>query len=89
MNQPNDEHEAPMNSPEYDSPQPVSMAQLADPHLLYQKSVQSPELDMPFLTEYFEGYTHAPLRHFREDFCGTAFLFSHFVTRKPTIMPCV
>ncbi|WNM57138.1 class I SAM-dependent methyltransferase [Candidatus Nitrospira allomarina] len=72
-----------MISPEYDSPQPVSMAQLADPHLLYQKSVQSPEVDIPFLTEYFESYTNTPLRQFREDFCGTAFLSSHFVTRHP------
>ena len=72
-----------MTSPEYDSPQPVSMAQLADAHLLYQKSVQSPEVDIPFLTEYFEGYTNTSLRHFREDFCGTALLSSHFVTRHP------
>ena len=54
-----------MSSAEFDSSQPISMAQLADPHLLYQKSVQSPELDMPFLTEYFESYTNTPLRHFR------------------------
>ena len=58
-----------------------SMADLADPHDLYQKSVQSPENDMEFLTEYFKNFTGKALRHFREDFCGTAYLSAHFVTQ--------
>jgi SAM-dependent methyltransferase len=72
-----------VNSPEHDSPQPVTMAQLADPHRLYQKSVQSPDHDIALLAGYFEAYTKQPLRHFREDFCGTAFLSAYFVTRHP------
>ena len=57
------------------------MADLADPHDLYQKSVQSPENDMELLAGYFQEYTGQPLRQFREDFCGTAYLSSYFVTQ--------
>jgi hypothetical protein len=72
-----------MHSPEPPSPRSLSMAQLADPHLLYQKSVQSPEQDIPFVTGYVQEYTKQPLRWLREDFCGTALLSSYFVTRHP------
>ncbi len=59
------------------------MADLADPHVLYEKSVQSPDFDLPFFAEYFENYTGRPLRLLREDFCGTAALSAHFVTQHP------
>ena len=62
------------------------MADRADPHVLYEKSVQSPDYDIPFFTEYFEKYAGRPLRLLREDFCGTAALSAYFVTqhtRKP------
>ena len=58
-----------------------TMADLADPHDLYQKSVQSPDNDIAFLSDYFKEYSGKPLRHFREDFCGTAYLSSYFVTQ--------
>ena len=58
-----------------------SMADRADPHVLYQKSVQSPDFDIPFFAEYFENYTGRPLRSLREDFCGTAALSTYFVTQ--------
>ena len=61
------------------SPVNMKMADLADPHDLYQKSVQSPENDMELLSGYFQEYTGQPLRQFREDFCGTAYLSSYFV----------
>ena len=64
-----------------DSPVKIKMADLADPHDLYQKSVQSPASDMEFLSDYFKEYTGKTLRHFREDFCGTAYLSSYFVTQ--------
>ena len=70
-----------MTNKKHDSPKNMKMADLADPHDLYQKSVQSPASDMDFLSEYFQEYTGKRLRHFREDFCGTAYLSSHFVTR--------
>jgi SAM-dependent methyltransferase len=58
-----------------------TMADLADPHDLYQKSVQSPDNDMELLSDYFKEYTGKFLRHFREDFCGTAYLSAYFVTQ--------
>ncbi len=60
---------------------PTCIADLADPHDLYQKSVQSPDNDMSFLSDYFKEYTGKALRHFREDFCGTAYLSAYFVTQ--------
>ena len=60
-----------------------SLADRADPHALYEKSVQSPDYDVPFFAEYFEQYTGRPLRVLREDFCGTAAMSAHFVTRHP------
>jgi len=66
---------------DHDSAVKLTMAQMADPHDLYQKSVQSPENDIEFLADYFKDYTGKPLRHFREDFCGTAYLSSYFVTQ--------
>ena len=59
------------------------MADLADPHVLYEKSVQSQDFDLPFFAEYFENYTGRPLHLLREDFCGTAALSAHFVTQHP------
>ena len=59
------------------------MAERADPHALYEKSVQSPDFDIPFFAEYFENYTGRPLRLLREDFCGTAALSAYFVTQHP------
>lgn len=58
----------------------LKMAKLADRHVLYQKSVQGPESDIPFFSYHYKKYTGQTLRHFREDFCGTAALASHFVT---------
>ena len=68
------------NSPAKSS---MPIADLADPHDLYQKSVQSPENDIEMLSTYFKSYTKKPLRLFREDFCGTAYLSSYFVTQHP------
>ncbi len=59
----------------------ITMAERADIHDLYQKSVQSPENDMEFLSTYFKEYTGKNLRYFREDFCGTAYNSSYFVTQ--------
>ena len=59
------------------------MADLADLHALYQKSVQSPDHDVPFLASYFQGCTGRPLRLLREDFCGTALFSASFVKAHP------
>lgn len=62
---------------------PLYTARTADRHQLYQLSVQAPERDARFLSRYFQKQTGAPLRRFREDFCGTAFLSSWFVKIHP------
>lgn len=54
-------------------------ARTADRHELYQLSVQAPERDARFLSRYVQKTTGAPLRRFREDFCGTALLACWFV----------
>ncbi len=54
-------------------------ARNADKHILYQESVQSPEDDVVFFTRRYKSLTGKPLRHFREDFCGTAKLSCEFV----------
>lgn len=65
------------------SPKGPTMADLADRHVLYQKSVQGPDSDIPFFEYHYEEYTGQELRNFREDFCGTAALASYFVTVHP------
>lgn len=58
---------------------PKLTARLADKHVLYEKSVQAPEDDARFFARFYKKYIGAPLRLFREDFCGTAILSSAFV----------
>jgi len=64
-------------------PKKPKMADLADRHILYQKSVQAPDVDAEFMAEYYENYTGEPLRRFREDFCGTAILSCEFIKLHP------
>lgn len=54
-------------------------ARNADRHVLYQESVQAPELDSRFLDRLYRRLNGRPPRIFREDFCGTAILSTHFV----------
>ncbi len=56
-------------------------ARTADRHVLYQRAVQSPEVDAAFYARFFERTTGRPLRVMREDFCGTAVLSCHHVLR--------
>jgi SAM-dependent methyltransferase len=56
-------------------------ARNADRHELYQRAVQSPELDAAFYARWFKRYTGRELRVLREDFCGTAVLACHHVLR--------
>lgn len=58
----------------------LTMAQMADKHVLYQKSVQSTEFEIEFYEDRyreFRGKRKKPLL-FREDFCGTAFLLAEW-----------
>ncbi|MEY2982622.1 MAG: hypothetical protein RL562_2849 [Planctomycetota bacterium] len=56
-------------------------AKTADRHELYQLSVQAPEVDAAFFAKYHRKVTGEPARVLREDFCGTGYLASHWVTR--------
>ncbi|MEL7499468.1 MAG: class I SAM-dependent methyltransferase [Planctomycetota bacterium] len=56
-----------------------SLAQKADRHLCYQKSVQSPENEVEFFEQAFrEAYRRKPYS-LREDFCGTFIVCCHWV----------
>ena len=48
---------------------------------LYQRSVNSPDTDVDFLEKQFTDLVGRPLRHLREDFCGTAALAAEFLGR--------
>jgi hypothetical protein len=54
-------------------------ASTADKHILYERSVQSPKEDVRFFSRRYKSMTGKPLRHMREDFCGTATLSCKFV----------
>ncbi|MBL8749848.1 MAG: class I SAM-dependent methyltransferase [Planctomycetes bacterium] len=60
---------------------PPLTARTADRHVLYQRAVQSPEVDAAFYARFFQRTTGRPLRVMREDFCGTAVLSCHHVRR--------
>ncbi len=54
-------------------------ARNADKHVLYQKSVQAPDVDSQFFYRLYKRMTGNPLRVFREDFCGTFILSCEMV----------
>ena len=53
----------------------------ADPHLLYQSSVQAPEFELDFIEETFQKSRGRKPRSMREDFCGTALSSCEWVKR--------
>jgi hypothetical protein len=57
----------------------TTMAQLADPHDLYQQSVQRPEVDIEFFLKTFKRARKRKPRSMREDFCGTALFSAEWV----------
>ena len=60
-----------------------TMAQKADPFLLYQQAVQCPEAEISFFDKvYRQHYLRPPLR-MREDFCGTALLAAEWADSHP------
>ncbi len=56
-------------------------AKNADKYLLYQKSVQSVDVDVDFLLDTYVAIRGKKPRHLREDFCGTAMLAAEWVSR--------
>lgn len=62
---------------------PTFTAKNADKHVLYQKSVQAPEVELTFINRIFrKAYDRKPLS-LREDFCGTALLCAEWVKSHP------
>ena len=58
-----------------------TMAQQADRHHLYQKSVQCPEAEIDFVEEQFELIRNRKAKVLREDFCGTAYTACEWIKR--------
>ncbi|MBI5434775.1 MAG: class I SAM-dependent methyltransferase [Planctomycetes bacterium] len=58
-------------------------AATADKYELYQKAVQSPELDIGFLRRVFKSTRGRDALHFREDFCGTGLLSATWLAESP------
>lgn len=56
-------------------------AKTADPHILYERAVQSIPADLNFAERIFREHRRRELRTIREDFCGTAALAASFVRR--------
>ena len=54
-------------------------AATADKYELYQKAVQSPDVDVEFLTRIFKETRGREALHLREDFCGTGLLSSWWI----------
>ena len=49
----------------------MTMADMADRHVLYQESVQDVESEIDFVEETFQQIRQRPMKVVREDFCGT------------------
>jgi hypothetical protein len=62
---------------------PGLTASTADPHRLYEASVQSPDAELEFVEEEFRKLVRRPCRRLREDFCGTAYTSTEWVKRSP------
>ena len=59
-----------------------SMAERADKHVLYEKSVQCVESEIDFIDETFRQLRGRKARVLREDFCGTANTSCEWVRRR-------
>lgn len=58
-----------------------TMAERADRHALYEKSVQNVAEEYKFVSKTFRQLRGRPARHMREDFCGTASMCCEWVRR--------
>lgn len=62
----------------------MTMAERADRHVLYEKSVQSPETEIDFIDTTFHKLKGRHPSIWREDFCGTANNSCEWVRRRDT-----
>ncbi len=58
-----------------------TLAQRADRHLLYQQSVQEPEVEARFFARTYRQHFGSEARFLREDFCGTFAVCCEWVKR--------
>jgi len=56
----------------------------ADKHVLYQASVQAPEIEVDFMVSSYRGLRKKLPTTMREDFCGTALLCATWVKSHPS-----
>ena len=61
-----------------------TLADKADRHALYQRAVQSPDVDVEFFERVFRANFHRAPTLLREDFCGTALVSCEWVNSKKT-----
>jgi SAM-dependent methyltransferase len=61
----------------------VLSARTADPHDLYQRSVQEPDVDVALIDRVFRKEHGRRPRSLREDFCGTALISAAWVRSRP------
>ncbi len=59
-----------------------TLAELADPHRLYELSVQSPQAEVDFVDRTYRQLRGRSARWLREDFCGTAAVCCEWVRRR-------
>ena len=57
----------------------ITMAEKADRHVLYEKSVQAVAVDYRFVSNTFRKLRGRHPKHVREDFCGTASMCCEWV----------
>jgi len=69
-------------NPRRRSKKPRLTARNADPHVLYQESVQDAETEAAFLSRVFKKLSGRPAESLREDFCGTALLCAEWLKKK-------
>jgi len=62
----------------------LTLAELADPHRLYELSVQNPRAEVDFVDRIYRQRRGRSARWLREDFCGTAAVCCEWVRRRKT-----
>ena len=65
------------------APLPVTLAERADRHALYQLAVNAPEDNIDFIQEIYQGMRGREPRVLKEDFCGTALMAAAWAQRSP------
>lgn len=58
-------------------------ARNADRHVLYQKAVQDPQIEINYVSRVFKRTRGRTALSLREDFCGTALLCAHWIKSNP------